>query len=218
MTEKSSNSALVLTEATHAVRARGDATEALRQLEVVEIISNRCARGRRPSMLEVVEVYEVWGVLEAHAGAAAAHRITSEQLERLRRATETFRDIVADLQDEKKSRWNGAASSERSRCHDAYGAFHSLIIEASGNRTLGEVLDGLSPKIPQNLSRQALSADICQLKRNVAEHERIFAAINAGDAEGTRQLLLAHARNASELLVRALGDATPADGSGATSS
>jgi DNA-binding GntR family transcriptional regulator len=187
--------------------------EALRQLEalgVVEIIPNRGARVRLPSTLEVIEVFELRGVLEAHAGAAAAQLISSEQVEQLRHVTESFRHIIADLQNNKNRR-NGAALT-RSRWYEANGAFHSLIIEASGNRTLGELLKGLHLKIPQNLTWLGLNADIRRLERNAAEHEQIFAAINAGDVERTRELLLTHARHASEVLVRALGDGTPADG------
>jgi DNA-binding GntR family transcriptional regulator len=193
--------------------------EALRQLEalgVVEVIRNRGARVRLPSTLEVIEVYGLHGLLEAQAGAEAARLISSEQIEQLRQATEMFRHIIADLQD-KKNRRNVAASA-RSRWYEANSAFHAIIIEASGNRTLGEVLKGLYLKIPQNLSWLGLDADIRRLERNAAEHEAIFAAINAGDAEQTRELLLTHARHASELLVRALGAATPADSPGGTSS
>jgi DNA-binding GntR family transcriptional regulator len=193
--------------------------EALRQLEalgVVEIIPNRGARVRLPSTLEVIEVFELRGVLEAHAGAAAAQLITSEQVEQLQHATEMFRHIIADLQDNKNRK--NAAASARSRWYEANSTFHSIIVEASGNRTLGDVLRGLHLKIPQNVTWLGLHADIRRLERNAAEHEEIFAAINAGDAERTRQLLLTHARRASDLVVRALGDGIPADGSGTASS
>ena len=192
--------------------------EALRQLEVlgvVEIIPNRGARVRLPSTFEVIEVFELRGMLEAHAGAAAAQLITSEQVEQLRHATDMFHRIIADLQDQKNH--NTGAASARSRWYEANRAFHSIIIEASGNRTLGDVLRGLHLKIPQNLTWLGLNADIRRLERNAAEHEQIFAAINAGDAERTRELLLAHARQASELLVRALDDGARADSSGGTS-
>jgi DNA-binding GntR family transcriptional regulator len=193
--------------------------EALRQLEalgVVEIIPNRGARVRFPSTLEVIEVLELRGILEAHAGAAAAELITSEQVEQLRHATEMFRHIIADLQDKKNHK--NAAALARSRWYEANRAFHSIINEASGNRTLGDVLRGLYLKIPRNVTWLALNADVRRLERNAAEHEQIFAAINAGDVERTRQLLLTHVRHASDLVVRALGSGTPADGSGDTSS
>jgi DNA-binding GntR family transcriptional regulator len=77
-------------------------------------------------------------------------------------------------------------------------------------KRFGEVLRGLHLKIPQNLTWLGLNADIRRLERNAAEHEAIFAAVNAGDAERTSQLLLTHARRASDLVVRALGDGTPA--------
>jgi DNA-binding GntR family transcriptional regulator len=180
--------------------------EALRQLQalgVVEIVPNRGARVRPPSILQAIEVYELRGLLEAHAGAKAAELITSEQVEQLRRATEAFRQIINDLTSKKPR----AVEKARLRWYEANSTFHNIIVEASNNRTLAEVLEGLYRRIPRNLTWVGLGSDVRRLERNAAEHEQIFDAINAGDSERTASLLTAHARHARELLVRAL-DAT----------
>jgi DNA-binding GntR family transcriptional regulator len=177
--------------------------EALRQLQalgVVEMIPNHGARVRLPSIVEAIEVYELRGLLEAHAGAAAAELITSQQVEELRRTTQQFRQVITDLASKKPS----AVKRAGSRWYEANSTFHNIIIEASHNRTLAELLEGLYRKIPRNLTWLGLGSEIRRLERNAAEHEQIFDAINAGDKERTASLLMSHAQHARELLVRAL--------------
>ncbi len=178
--------------------------EALRQLQargIVEIIANRGARVRLPSALEVIEVYSLRGVLESHAGAAAAQLISTEQLKRLRGAIDTFKKIIADLESQKRS----AATTTRVRWLDAYRIFHSVIIQASGNDTLADVLTGLDNLLPTAVTWAGLGvADVRRLKRSLAEHEQILDAISAGDSERTRRLFITHNEDNSALMVRAL--------------
>lgn len=178
--------------------------EALRQLQtlgIVEIIANRGARVRLPSARDVIEVYELRAVLEAHAGAGAAKLITTEQLDRLQHAIEMFRQIIEDLESDDPD----ASATARIRWYEANKLFHSTIVEASGNLTLSDVLDSLRHKIPSTLTWVGLGTDdVRRLKRNLADHEQILDAIAGGDAERTRRLFAAYNKNASELLVRAL--------------
>lgn len=182
--------------------------EALRQLQtlgVVEIIANRGARVRLPSALDVIEVFELRGVLESHAGVTAAQIITTDQLERLEKAIETFKDIIADLE----SKDPDAIATARWRWYEANRTFHSIIIEASGNHTLAEVLDSLRHKIPSTLTWVGLGInDVRRLKRNLAEHEQILDAITKGDSERTRRLFIEHNKHSSDLLVRAIDELT----------
>ena len=111
-----------------------------------------------------------------------------------------FRKVIADL----KRKSPPATEVTRLRWYEANTAFHAIVLEASGNRTLAEVLDGLHRKIPRNLTWLGLGSDIRRLERNAAEHEQIFDAIAAGHSDRAAQLLLTHAQHASDLLVRAL--------------
>lgn len=179
--------------------------EALRQLQAVgavEIIANRGARVRLPSTLDVIEVYAVRGLLEGNAGAAAAQLITSDQIERLQAANEKFKQIINDLESKKR----GAEKAAQARWREATSQFQAVIIEACGNRTLAEVVEGLHRKIPRNLAWLGLGGDLRRLKRNAAEHQQILDAINNGDSERARELLTARADHASELLVRTLNE------------
>jgi DNA-binding GntR family transcriptional regulator len=179
--------------------------EALRQLQAlgtVEILANRGARVRPPSIRDIVEVFEVRGVLEGHAAAATARLISSAQLAELRAADALFRQVVTDLRDAPP----GAAVDSRPRWHEANSRFHQVIIDASGNRRLGETIEGLHRKIPRNLTWLALGNDARLLARNAEEHAEILAAVDRGDAEAARSLVVAHAEHARDLLVRKLDE------------
>lgn len=185
--------------------------EALRQLQalgIVEIIANRGARVRLPSALEVIEVYEMRGVLESHAAAAAARLITSEQLDRLQETVDSFKEIVRDVESKDPER----TSTARWRWYEANTTFHSVILEAAGNGTMIEMLDGLRNKIPSTLTWVGLGiSDVRRLQRNLAEHEEILEAISSGDSSRARELFLEHNQHASDLLVRAREDLVSGD-------
>jgi DNA-binding GntR family transcriptional regulator len=179
--------------------------EALRRLQAagtIEILANRGARVRLPSVRDLSEVYEIRGVLEGHAAAAAAELISSDQLARLRHAHELFLQVIADLEDEPARGGTGPRPS----WHDANSLFHAVIVEASGNRTLQAVIDSLHQRVPFNLSWLALGHDLRLLRQNAAEHGRILQAVDAGQGDRARTLTMAHARRARELMVRKLDE------------
>ncbi|GAA1835665.1 GntR family transcriptional regulator [Pseudonocardia ailaonensis] len=185
--------------------------EALRQLQVrgtVELIANRGARVRLPSTRDIIEVYELHGILQGHAGAAAAELITTDQLERLAAAEAMFRVAVEDLRAA-----DGDTSTAQHRWHEANTDFHLVIIEAGGNRHLAEVLENLHHKVPRNLTWIALGNDVRRLEKDAAEHAGILDAISRGDATAARDRLTEHVRRASDLLVRTVDeiaqDSTP---------
>jgi DNA-binding GntR family transcriptional regulator len=181
--------------------------EALRQLQAlgaVEIIANRGARVAMPSMRDVIEVYEVRGVLESHAAASAARLITSAQLQRLQLAHDLFVQLSAQGSEENSS---SAESDRRPLWHTANTQFHTTLIEASGNRHLVEMIENLHRKIPRNLTWLGLEDDTRRLSRNADEHGEILRAISAGDSDEARRLVMQHAENAADSLVRVLDEA-----------
>jgi DNA-binding GntR family transcriptional regulator len=185
--------------------------EALRQLQAMgtlEIIAHRGARVRLPSTRDIAEVYELRGLLEGHAAAAAAELITSDQIRRLREADSMFREIVADL----KAQDGRSTKDYRPLWHEANSKFHSVIIEASGNKHLAETIESLHRKIPRSLTWVALGNDVRRLERNAAEHARILKAIDQGDPDLARELVQTHARHARDLLVRKLDESHSATG------
>jgi len=178
--------------------------EALRQLQVmgaVELIANRGAWVRLPSTRDIIEVYELHGVLQGHAGAVAAELITSEQLARLATAEAMFRTAVEDLRTA-----DGDTTTAQRRWHLANTEFHAVIVEASTNKHLAEVIDLLHHKVPRNLTWIALGNDVRRLEKDAAEHAEILDAISRGDAETARAQLQEHARRAIDLLVRTVDE------------
>jgi DNA-binding GntR family transcriptional regulator len=183
--------------------------EALRQLQAlgtVEIVANRGARVTLPSARDLVEVYRLRGVLEAHAATAACQLITSAQLERLQLAHEMFEQLASA---QAASLTTEPAEQRPSWC-EANDQFHAVIMEASGNAHLLEVVDNLHRKIPRNLTWLGLGGDPARLARNAAEHGEILAAISAGDAQAASRHVLAHAQHASELLLQVLNETSAA--------
>lgn len=180
--------------------SRTPVREAIRRLQAmgtVEVIANRGARVRLPSARDIIEVYELHGVLQGHAGAAAAGLITSEQLDRLAAAEKMFRAVVEDLKAA-----GGDATDAQQRWHEANTQFHMVIIEAGGNTHLAEVIESLHRKVPRNLTWIALGNDIRRLEKDAAEHAGILDAISSGDATAARTQLIGHAKRASDLLIR----------------
>lgn len=187
--------------------SRTPVREALRRLQAmgaIEVIANRGARVRLPSTRDIIEVYELHGVLQGHAGAATAALITSEQLDRLAAAEKMFRQVVEDL------RATGSDTTDaQQRWYEANTQFHMVIIEAGGNKHLAEVIESLHRKVPSNLTWIALGNDIRRLEKDAAEHAGILDAISRGDAAAARTQLMSHAKRASDLLIRTMDEIRP---------
>lgn len=186
--------------------SRTPVREALRRLQAmgtVEVVANRGARVRLPSARDIIEVYELHGLLQGHAGAATATLITSEQLDRLAAAERMFREVVEEL------RTSGGTADAQQRWHRANTQFHTVIIEASGNKRLAEVVESLHRKVPRNLTWIALGNDIRRLEKDAAEHAAILDAIGRGDGTTARRELINHARRAADLLVRTVDEIGP---------
>jgi DNA-binding GntR family transcriptional regulator len=181
--------------------SRTPVREALRQLEalgVVEMVAHRGARVTLPSQRDVAEALEVRGVLEGHAAALAADRITQAGLDVLAGTDEGFRAVVGLVRD-------GDDETARELWYRTNGLFHATVIEAAGNRALTATLDGLHHRLPRNLTWTGLAGDPRLLGRNADDHGAIAGAITAGDAELARELTLQHARRAAEMIALRTG-------------
>jgi GntR family transcriptional repressor for pyruvate dehydrogenase complex len=122
----------------------------------------------------VLELFEVRRVLEPHAAALAAARITPAQLAELERSlgavgsTTAVEDLVS---------------------HDV--EFHRLIAEAGGNAYLASLLDGLSSStIRARVWRGRTAQGAVQL--TLAEHGAVLDALRHGDAELARAAMTVH--------------------------
>ena len=78
------------------------------------------------------------------------------------------------------------------------GDFHLAIAEASGNRLLYDLLSELNTYLGSG--RQAALADPERAARTVQEHERIVAAIVAGEGDRARKAMVKHLERVATLI------------------
>ena len=120
------------------------------------------------------ELLQVRRILEPAATAIAAARISDAELAQLRACLEQIE----------------SASSIEER-FEADVRFHHLIVEASGNRTLAWLNRSLSSRTLR-LQRWRAAVDPGVLARGTAEHEAIYQALVARDAELARAVDVSH--------------------------
>jgi DNA-binding GntR family transcriptional regulator len=163
--------------------------EALRQLQnggLIEVLPNRGAVIRVPTPWEVREAYEVRAELEGMAARRAAERITRAQLRTLSGSNEVLRGAL-----------NEGGSSDTQAANDS---FHTIICAAAGNEWLTAMVARINESFPRNVSSLALAGNERHRQENVAEHDAIIAAFEAGDATLARDAMHVHIMSAGEYL------------------
>jgi DNA-binding GntR family transcriptional regulator len=159
--------------------------EALIRLQrdgLVEIEPYRGARVIEPAEADVREILELRILLECHIARDLANRRPPDVLNTLERTIEECREALQ--------------TGDDAKVHSALTEFSDVMAEASGNRRLGKALDELRSVLlliaNTSLRRPGRAG------RSVAEHERILAAIRAGDAEEAAAATEAHIRSIEE--------------------
>lgn len=174
--------------------------EALRTLEalgLVEILPRRGAFVRGPTADEIREAYLVRAELEGLAAELAAELITDADLRALREAAALFHRAVEEFAARPPGSSATMADAKWPRANDQ---FHEVILNASGNRRLHETVLQLHGSFPRNLTWAAISESSSLLRRNVAEHEDILRAIEAGDTAGARKAAKKHVLRSGKLV------------------
>lgn len=135
-------------------------------------------------------VFELRTTVEAEAAALAALRHTPEQME-------AIRSSLARLQQSLGTEDDGA---------EADTAFHMAVADAAANHYFREFMDFLASRIVtsiavarRNSARHSGWSDMVQ-----TEHAAVCDAIEQGDAEGAREAMSTHLKNAARRL--GLGD------------
>ena len=80
--------------------------------------------------------------------------------------------------------------------------FHTLIHSVADNEWLARAITEINQAFPRNVSWLVLAGNRRQREENVAEHDRIVDALEAGDAATARAEMRAHVKNAGEQLAR----------------
>lgn len=179
--------------------------EALRQLEVrglVEHLPNQGATVRAPNAREIREAYQVRAELEGLATALAIEWITDAQIERMRRAQARFSETVDKLTQTATNANTRTKIKNLPNWVEANDEFHGVVIDASGNRRLKQVIRDLHLGFTRNIMLSALSMDGRQMRENVAQHEAILSAISRHDVAEARKVMVHHILRSGELMVR----------------
>jgi DNA-binding GntR family transcriptional regulator len=156
--------------------------EALRRLAaegLVEFYPNRGAQVVDVTADDVRRAYEARVVVEPGAARLAAIRRSPVELAAMRRAIEHERE-----------------SRDRRSAYQASRAFHLALVRASENEHLIRAAEALwMPGIGQAIyEKQAVASDL--IDTDVVEHERIAAAVEAGDTDLAEALARHHIRSA----------------------
>jgi DNA-binding GntR family transcriptional regulator len=157
-----------------------EAMRLLAQQGLVEHIPRRGARVATLSDEDVRELYEVRGVLERHAIASipAAADLTALRaaLEVMRRATE---------------------AGDRLELANAHRRFHVEVVRLGGNRQLAGLYESVLVRIQLYMAvNMRREAEVAHAEHGVLRHERLFAAVEAGDPGRIRDALGGHGATA----------------------
>lgn len=153
-----------------------EAMRLLAQQGLVEHIPRRGARVATLSDEDVRELYEVRDVLERHAVSSMP---ADPDLTALRAALEVMRKATE--------------ADDRLELANAHRRFHTEVVALGGNRQLadlyGSVLVRIQLYMAVNMRREA---EVARAADGVHRHERLFAAVERGDAAGIVEALDAH--------------------------
>ncbi|MFD7686803.1 FadR/GntR family transcriptional regulator [Streptomyces sp. NPDC051740] len=187
--------------------SRSSMREAIRALTVLGVVEARHGSGIYVTRLEagdlletfgvvadlsrgrqLVELLEVRRVLESHATALAAARITPDRL------AEVEKHLTA---------MNATDDPEEILAHDL--AFHREIAAAAGNGTTAAILEGLSSRTFRARVRRGYQEEGA-FARTRREHAAIHRALAARDPEAARAAAAAHVGAVEEWLRARLED------------
>lgn len=165
--------------------------EAIRKLELeglVVMVPRRGAIVAEINEKNLKDVLEVRRVLDVLGAELACERIDGEQREALSAACRAFAEAVksGDLRD--------IAQKDV--------ALHNIIIDATGNGTLRQMLDNLAEQMYRY--RLKYLRDDRQYDTLVKEHQAIYESIVKGDAETAARLAGEHIDNQKRAIIRQL--------------
>jgi DNA-binding GntR family transcriptional regulator len=165
--------------------------EAIRQLVregLVEQVPRYGTIVRSIDRRELTDLYEMREALESYAAAKAAQTISAPMLERLQQFCDVMEQIGRELREAGASELD-EPSLRRFLAADM--AFHMLIIEASGNRRMIEVVKNM--RTVSRIFRMRRAPHQMDVVHKAYEyHMKILGALRARDAEAARRHMLDH--------------------------
>ncbi|MEU5870804.1 GntR family transcriptional regulator [Glycomyces sp. NPDC047369] len=170
--------------------SRANVRNALVQLAsegLVERIQNRGARVRAISLEEAVEITEIRMALEGLCAAKAAERVNESDRKALKEIGEAMEAAVA--------------SGDVFGYSDLNSRLHRAVVEISGQRTAGEVLERLRG---QNVRHQfRLAVQPGRPNVSLPQHLAVIDAISRQDPAGAEAAMREHLRSVIDALPQA---------------
>jgi len=153
-----------------------EAFQKLGSFGLIEQIPNRGAYVCQPGPIELVELFELMGELEASCARLAALRISDSAIDEL---------VVAN-----KACQLAVENSDTNDYYDHNEIFHLKIYDQSGNRVLQAETLRLHQRLRpyRRLQLQARG----RLAQSMAEHKAIVEALTAGDSDKASTLMRDH--------------------------
>jgi DNA-binding GntR family transcriptional regulator len=153
-----------------------EAMRLLAQQGLVEHIPRRGARVATLSDEDVRELYEVRDVLERHAVASMP---ADPDLTALRAVIDVMRKATE--------------ADDRLELANAHRRFHAEVVALGGNRQLVAMYESVLVRIQLYMAvNMRREAEVARAEDGVHRHERLLAAVEAGDPDGIFKALNAH--------------------------
>lgn len=165
--------------------------QAIQQLAVEGLIEIQPRSGTYVATIsaeDIEETFDLRCALECLAAEKAVERITPEQLARM---GELAAALALEAQDETALRQHEANNYE----------FHAILIRASGNKRLAEMHESLKANIQIARVHLAEGYRGGRFEQERAEHEEIYAALQARDAQRLQAALRQHILRAKQSLI-----------------
>jgi len=157
--------------------SRGPIREACRSLEksnLVRVVTNRGVFVREMSVVQAAEIYDVRAHLFGLAGRLAASRISLQEVAELRA-------LVAEMQEAK----------DIDTYYPLNVAFHTRLVELSGNKCVAELYNGLSKELHLFRRRGLLFRGDSMAFSN-QEHVRIIEALRDHNCDLSERTMADH--------------------------
>ncbi|MGY1822191.1 GntR family transcriptional regulator [Geodermatophilus sp. SYSU D00079] len=173
--------------------SRTPVREALSRLAaegLVQLVPNRGARVATWTVDELEGVFELRALLEPQLTALAVPQATAADAEELEEVAHEMQRIGAP-----------GPQQDLDALVPLNRTFHDRLVALAGHPALAAALAGVVH--PPIVVRNFHAYDEASLRRSLAHHVEIVAALRAGDAEWARAVMTAHIRNARAVMVRA---------------
>lgn len=199
--------------------SRTPAREALRKLQalnLVELIPNRGARVRVPTLRELEEVYQVRAELEGFAAELAAEADDPAIARRLREAQTALADLLpvavaalddADADDDTAAAGDrGGDTDAGERLRHFNDTFHGVVHDAGGNRRLGQMIQELHRYFPKDTVRLAVRTPDALQVLYLDDHDVILDRIANGHGAQAHAAMRDHILRSQSMLIDYLRD------------